>query len=64
MQISLWGDVETKGRDDIIVKSVAVQRLGKSHLDQRMLKHSEKFKDIKDSYVIFITENDAFGYGI
>ena len=95
------------GREDIIVKSVTVQKLEKSPLadgydarldifaedsdgnhynfevqranagagkerarflsaalDQRMLKHREKFKDIRDSYVIFITENDVFGHGL
>lgn len=33
-------------------------------LDQRMLKHSQYYKDIKDSYVIFITENDVFKAGL
>lgn len=33
-------------------------------LDQRMLKHGEKFDTIKDSYVIFITEHDVFKRGL
>ena len=28
-------------------------------VDTRMLKEKEKFKEIKDSYVIFITQNDV-----
>lgn len=33
-------------------------------LDQRMLRHRERFEDIKDSFVIFITENDVFKKGL
>ena len=29
-----------------------------------MLKHREKFKDIRESYVICITENDVCGHGL
>lgn len=35
-----------------------------SALDQRMLKHAQKFSEIKDSYVIFITENDVLKGGL
>lgn len=35
-----------------------------SGLDQRMLKHREKFDDLRDSYVIFITEKDIFKRGL
>lgn len=38
-------------------------RFNSAVLDQRMLKHKEKFKGIKASYVIFITENDVLGKG-
>jgi hypothetical protein len=33
-------------------------------LDVRMLKEKQKFKEILDSYVIFITENDVIGSGM
>ena len=55
--------------------NVEVQRNGKgshvrrarfhsSMLDSRMLKKNEKFRNLKDSYVIFICEHDKFGKGL
>ncbi len=38
-------------------------RFHSAMLDTRMLKKKEEFDDIKDSYVIFITETDCFGKG-
>ena len=39
-------------------------RFHSSMLDTRMLKAKQKFKEIHDSYVIFITENDFMGQGL
>lgn len=39
-------------------------RFHSSMLDARMLRAKQKFKEIDDSYVIFITENDCIGYGL
>jgi predicted transposase/invertase (TIGR01784 family) len=39
-------------------------RFHSSMLDVRMLKSGQKFKELLDSYVIFITENDVVGYGL
>lgn len=39
-------------------------RFHSSMLDTRMLKAKQKFKEIHDSYVIFITENDVMGHGL
>lgn len=39
-------------------------RFHSSMLDIRMLKAKQKFKEIHDSYVIFITENDFMGQGL
>jgi hypothetical protein len=39
-------------------------RFHSSMLDVRMLKASQKFKEMMDSYVIFITENDVVGFGL
>jgi hypothetical protein len=39
-------------------------RFHSSMLDTRMLKEKQKFKEILDSYVIFITENDIVGAGL
>lgn len=39
-------------------------RFHSSMLDVRMLKEGQKFKEIFDSYVIFITENDFVGDGL
>ena len=39
-------------------------RFHSSMMDTRMLKEKQDFKDIHDSYVIFITENDVIGAGL
>ena len=39
-------------------------RFHSSKIDTRMLKEKQDFKDIHDSYVIFITENDVIGAGL
>ncbi len=36
-------------------------RFNSSMLDMRMLKEKQKFKELHESYVIFITENDVMG---
>lgn len=38
-------------------------RFHSSMLDTKMLKEKQKFNEIHDSYVIFITENDYMGFG-
>lgn len=39
-------------------------RFHSSMLDSKMLKAGQEFKEIKDSYVIFISENDLMGAGL
>ena len=39
-------------------------RFHSSMLDTRMLRANQKFHEIHDSYVIFITENDCMGQGL
>ena len=39
-------------------------RYHSSMMDTKMLKKKQKFSEIKDSYVIFITETDALGMGL
>lgn len=39
-------------------------RFHSSMLDTRMLRANQKFNEIHDSYVIFITENDCMGQGL
>lgn len=39
-------------------------RFHSSVLDTRMLKAGQDFKELRDSYVIFITENDVIGNGL
>lgn len=39
-------------------------RFHNSMLDSKMLKARQEFKEIKDSYVIFISENDVMGAGL
>lgn len=54
-------DIEIQRADEGADRTRA--RYNSAVLDQRMLKHGEKFKGIKASYVIFITENDVLGKG-
>lgn len=39
-------------------------RFNSSMMDARMLKEGQKFSELRDSYMVFITETDIFGYGI
>ncbi len=39
-------------------------RFHSSMIDSRMLKKGQNFKELKDSYVVFITQKDYFGYGL
>lgn len=52
-------DIEVQRADE--GADVHRARFHSSMLDIRMLKKKQKFKQIHDSYVIFITENDYFG---
>lgn len=54
-------DIEIQRADEGADRTRA--RYNSAVLDQRMLKHGEKFKGIKASYVIFITEKDVLGKG-
>ena len=55
-------DVEVQRQDE--GADVHRARYHSSILDSRMLKEKQKFKEIHDSYVIFITENDTMGRGL
>lgn len=50
-------DIEVQREDSGAVPQRA--RFHSAMVDTRMLKEKEKFKEIKDSYVIFITQNDV-----
>ena len=39
-------------------------RFHSSMIDSRMLKKKQKFKELRDSYIIMITQNDYFGKGL
>ncbi len=39
-------------------------RFNSSMMDSRMLKAGQEFSKLRDSYMIFITQTDIFGYGI
>ena len=39
-------------------------RFHSSMMDSRMLKEKQKFKELKDSYILFITENDVMKLGL
>ena len=39
-------------------------RFHSSMLDSRMLKAKKEFSELQDSYIVFITEKDIFGYGL
>lgn len=55
-------DVEIQRQDE--GADVHRARYHSSTLDTRMLKEKQKFKELHDSYVIFITENDTMGLGL
>ena len=55
-------DVEVQRQD--AGADVHRARFHSSILDSRMLKEKQKFKEIHDSYIIFITEDDAMGCGL
>lgn len=39
-------------------------RFNSSMMDSRMLKAGQKFSELQDSYMVFITQTDIFGHGI
>lgn len=39
-------------------------RFNSSMMDSRMLKAGQEFSELRDSYMVFITQTDIFGYGI
>jgi len=39
-------------------------RFNSSMMDARMLKAGQEFSELRDSYMVFITQTDIFGYGI
>lgn len=39
-------------------------RFNSSMMDSRMLKEGQDFSELQDSYMVFITQKDIFGYGI
>ena len=71
---SITIDIYAKDKDDRVY-NVEVQRADRgagcerarfhsSMIDTKMLLARQEFKDIHESYVIFITENDVFGAGL
>lgn len=55
-------DIEVQRADAGAIPQRA--RFHSAMVDTRMLKEKQKFKEIKDSYVIFITQNDVLGDGL
>lgn len=55
-------DVEVQRADE--GADVHRARFNSSMIDTRMLKESQKFKELHESYVIFITKNDVMGKGL
>ena len=39
-------------------------RFNSSMMDSRMLKEGQEFSELRDSYMVFITQTDIFGYGL
>lgn len=39
-------------------------RFNSSMMDSRMLKEGQEFSELRDSYMVFITQTDIFGHGI
>jgi hypothetical protein len=54
-------DIEVQRADSGAIPQRA--RFHSAMVDTRMLKEKQKFKEIEDSYIIFITQNDVLGEG-
>jgi hypothetical protein len=55
-------DIEVQRADSGAIPQRA--RFHSAMVDTRMLKEKQKFKEIEDSYIIFITQNDVLGEGL
>lgn len=55
-------DIEVQRSDE--GADVHRARFNSSMIDTKMLKESQKFKELHESYVIFITKNDVMGSGL
>lgn len=55
-------DIEVQRADE--GADVHRARFNSSMIDTRMLKESQKFRELHESYVIFITKNDVMGSGL
>lgn len=55
-------DIEVQGYDEGV--DVHRARFNSSMIDTRMLKEGQKFKELHESYVIFIARNDVMGSGL
>lgn len=55
-------DIEVQRADAGAIPQRA--RFHSALIDSRLLEEGQKFKEIKDSYVIFITQNDVIGNGL
>ncbi len=55
-------DIEVQRADE--GADVHRARFNSSMIDTRMLKESQRFKELHESYVIFITKNDVMGSGL
>lgn len=55
-------DIEVQRSDE--GADVHRARFNSSMIDTRMLKESQRFKELHESYVIFITKNDVMGSGL
>lgn len=55
-------DVEVQRSDE--GADVHRARFNSSMIDTRMLKEGQKFKELHESYVVFITKNDVMGSGL
>jgi hypothetical protein len=55
-------DIEVQRADSGAIPKRA--RFHSAMVDTRMLKEKQKFKEIEDSYIIFITQNDVLGEGL
>ena len=55
-------DIEVQHADE--GADVHRARFNSSMIDTRMLKESQRFKELHESYVIFITKNDVMGSGL
>ena len=70
VRLDIWAKDSTGKHYDVEVQKkpegahIRRARFNSSMMDSRMLNEGQDFSELQDSYMVFITQTDIFGYGI